>query len=86
MLITTPYAVALGIRDDGSVLVLDSHAHGPRQGALLAVSSMVASPQSVALYLARFFTRHYACSNQILLRSGVSVPREFTFGLVTVSQ
>ena len=30
MLITTPYAVALGVRDGGSVLVLDSHAHGPR--------------------------------------------------------
>ena len=53
VLVTTPYAVALCAQSGGSVILLDSHAHGPQRGALLAVSKSTASLASIRLYLAR---------------------------------
>ena len=82
VLISTPYSAAVNVQEDGSVLVLDSHAHGPRRGALLAANKPSASLQSIATYWARFLSHQHGCSQKIRLLKDATVDREYSFGLL----
>ena len=64
--------------------MFDSHSHGPNNGALVAVSSGIATVGSMGVYLSQYFDKQFALGSMITLRNGVIVNREYQFSLLSV--
>ena len=82
IVISTPYSFVISASSIGAVLVVDSHSHGLRKGALLAISKRGSSVPSIARYVQGFLSRQFACSQQIRLKNGTHVPREYHAGIL----
>ena len=82
IVISTPYSFVISASSIGAVLVVDSHSHGLRKGALLAISKRGSSVPSIARYVQGFLSRQFACSQQIRLKNGTHVPQEYHAGIL----
>lgn len=81
-----PNALAFGVQGNGSVVVPDSHAHGPRCAALLAVRTMSVTSTCTTQYLACYFKVPFCLEPDTSASLWSVGTKEVPFGLQALSR